>query len=958
MECPDDDTLALLLGGEADDEQALHAHIDECSRCGEVVMELAALFHDEDEGEDEGPSERATIAGRYRLERVLGRGGMGVVYLAHDTQLRREVAIKLVRPEVAAEHGDELQARLHKEARAMARLSDPAVVPVLDVGRDAGTVYVVMERVEGVTLRAWLKARPRTPAQILEVMATAGRGLGAAHRAGMVHRDFKPDNVLVGHDGRVRVTDFGMAIVPRADSVTPRSMEVSLGSASVSDSTFTRTGTVMGTPAYMAPEQIDGRSLDARSDQYAWCVVLVEALTGARPFDGRTLHALRDAQRTPPTLGGLGSRVREVVQRGLREDPAERWPDLEHAMVRLRRPAGSRWRVAAVALVSVAGWGLWPGSATSAPAVSRCSTGAAALEATWSRARTEREAGSEGTTLEREFEDHVTALTAAYQRSCDARALPSSVTADEAMDCLDRRRARLTPILERWAAEADADLLDVVTGLPGAESCFGIDEARPLPRDPERADETRRLRADLEEGWSYFALGDMDEAQARLGALGPEVEALGFAPLHAEWSLMSGRVLIRRAEVEPALERLEAAYWEAHREGDDWIAARSATALFRLLGDTLNRFDDADRWARHAESSLQRADRTIAWYHFHEARATVEIRRAEPAAARSHSEQALALALRLWPPGHPDVVSARANLAIVDTLQGDFEAAQTGLRRAIEARGLRRGEDHPDLVPMLHALAEVMSRQGRASEAELLLRRSLGIVEEAYGLDHPLASDARNGLAIVAAMRGDYDEAEPLFMENLEQAERRWGATDDRVMRLRVNLGNLRLQQGKLEEARADLLAVLAWDEERVGPSSVALVRTLLLLADVEHRRGELSSATAYLDRSMQVLVEHEDAESDLLASTLQRRGVLGREQGRMDDARADLERSLSLRRDDASRAPALIELGHLERDLGDVEQAAQHYRSALALVTEPGDPNGQLAQQSLDELSAEPVSN
>ncbi len=916
-------------------------------------MELAALFHDDDEDEDEGPTEGSTIASRYRLERILGRGGMGVVYLAQDTQLRREVAIKLVRPEVAAEHGDELQARLHKEARAMARLSDPAVVPVLDVGRDAGTVYVVMERVEGVTLRAWLKARPRTPAQILEVMTTAGKGLVAAHHAGMVHRDFKPDNVLVGHDDRVRVTDFGMAIVPRGDSVTPPSMEASLSSASGSDSdsTLTRTGTVMGTPAYMAPEQIDGQPLDARSDQYAWCLVLVEALTGTRPFEGRTLYALRDAQRTSPVLGGLPSRVREVVQRGLREDPAERWPTLEQAMDRLRRPSGSRWRVAAVGLIALAGWGLLPGAATSARAVSRCSTGAAAMEASWSEARSGRDA--EDGPLSQELEEHVTTLTAAYQRSCDARSLPSSVTADEAMDCLDRRRARLTPILERWSADPEADLLDVVTGLPGAESCFGADEARPQPRDPERAQEARRLRAQLEEGWSYFALGDMDEAQAHFDALGPEIDALGFGPLHAEWSMMSGRVLVRRAEVEPALERLEAAYWEANREGDDWIAARSATAMFRLLGDTLNRFDDADRWARHAESSLERADRTIAWYHFHEARATVEIRRSEPGAARSHSERALALALRLWPPGHPDVVSARANLAIVDTLQGDFGAAQTGLRRAIEARSLRRGEDHPDLVPMLHALAEVLSRQGRSRESEQLLRRSLGIVEEAYGSDHPLASDARNGLAIVAAMRGDYDEAEPLFLENLEQAERRWGATDDRVMRLRLNLGNLRLQQGKLEDARTDLLAVLAWDEERVGPSSVALVRTLLLLADVEHRRGELESATAHLDRSMRILAEHEDAESDLLASALQRRGVLQREREHMDDARDDLERSLSLRRNDASRAPVLIELGHLERDLGDDDRATQHYRSALALVTEPGDPNRALAQQSLDELNA-----
>ncbi len=959
MDCPDDDTLALLLGGEAVDESRLHAHVDACPQCAALLVELAALYHQADDEPDDEPENLrpgTTIAGRYRMERVLGQGGMGVVYLAHDEQLRREVAIKLVRPEVAAEHGPQLQARLHREARAMARINDPAVVRVLDVGGWRSTVYVVMERVDGVTLRTWLRAQPRTRAQVVEALATAGRGLLAAHRAGVVHRDFKPDNVLVGSDGRARVTDFGMAILPNMDPHTPRSMEAVAGSTWSSAPLSTQTGTVMGTPAYMAPEQLDGRPLDARSDQYAWCLVLAEAVGGHRPFEGRTPYELRQAQRTVPSLDGLPPEIRAVVQRGLCERADQRWRDLGEALRVLRAPSRNRWRWGAMALLAVGGWGLLPSGATSAsPSASRCEAEVTALQSSWTRAQADRgavQAEPRARRVDQELQRYVTALTTGYRRACDTKALPPSVASDQALDCLDRRRARLAPILERWATDAGHDLFDVVADLQAPRSCFGNDQQRPLPRDPARAAQTGELRTALETGWGHLALGDIDEAEQRLQALHGDIEELGFEPLLAEWNLMSGRLLTRRGSYEPARQRLETAYWQAHRRGDDWIAGRSATALFRLLGDTLSRFEDAELWARHAESSLRRADRAASWYHFHASRAAVAIRREHARLAREHARQAMVLARRLWPPGHGERIASRVNLAVVDNMQGDFATARQRLVRSVQESDRERGVDHPDLIVILQSLAQAVSRQGHDDQAEQHLARALRIAHEVHGPDHPEASDIRNGLAILAAIRGDHDRAQRLFSEELELVEASLGPDSERAMRVRTNLGHVRIKQGDLDGALDELMRVVAWEQEVYGPDAVGLVTKLILLGEVEQARGQPGPAVTHLDRALALLDANEGADTDLMASALEHRAAVRRGQGQFEPARVDLQRALSMRRDDNSRAPCLIELGHLARAMDRPQQAAVHYRDALALPGLRG-PQADEAQAGLAMLAA-----
>ncbi len=299
------------------------------------------------------PIESARI-GRYAVLRRLGAGGMGVVYSAYDDELDRKVAIKLVRGELA---GPATIERVRREAQALARLSHPNVVQVYEVGTFRDQAYVAMEFVPGATLRAYQSAPGRTPREVLAAYLQAGRGLAAAHAVGLVHRDFKPDNALVGDDGRVRVVDFGLARLSGSSGQDPEDMPASPGLAGQAVGALTASGAVVGTPAYMAPEQIDGQVADARSDLFGFCVALYEALYGRRPYAGeRPIDIRREiaaGQVSEPALApDLPAAVRRALVRGLAEDPAARWPDMDALLAALARDPGRRLRRVAMAVLA------------------------------------------------------------------------------------------------------------------------------------------------------------------------------------------------------------------------------------------------------------------------------------------------------------------------------------------------------------------------------------------------------------------------------------------------------------------------------------------------------------------------------------------------------------------------------------------------------------------------------
>ncbi|MEM6990134.1 MAG: serine/threonine-protein kinase, partial [Myxococcota bacterium] len=307
---------------------------------------------------------RGTFVGRYVIVDELGEGGMGVVYAAYDPELDRKVALKVLRPERAAQ--DDASARLVAEARALAKLSHPNVVSIFDVQTVDGQVVLAMEFVDGQTVDEWLTREPRTWREILAVFAAAGRGLAGAHAAQFVHRDFKPNNVMIAHDAphAVRVLDFGLA---QTASLTTDDQEVETLATSgegTSDSghhgdsgRLTHTGFAVGTPRYMSPEQRRGRRVDARSDQFSFCVALWESLFGEPPHAGTSRSEVaRAAARgvlREPKRGRAPAFVVRALRRGLQPDPDARFASMEALLAALRRDPSKRRRQ--VALASVGG---------------------------------------------------------------------------------------------------------------------------------------------------------------------------------------------------------------------------------------------------------------------------------------------------------------------------------------------------------------------------------------------------------------------------------------------------------------------------------------------------------------------------------------------------------------------------------------------------------------------------
>ena len=323
-------------------------------------MPIDPLDETQAESVAEGTLTAGGTIGGYELRDVLGQGGMGVVWSAHDASLDRTIAIKVLR---RADASPELRTRLLREARAMAKLKHPNVLTVYEVGSDAGRDFIAMELVDGGSLDGWLASAPARE-EILEALLAAGKGLAAAHAAGLVHRDFKPHNVLRSKDGaRILVTDFGLA-----RGVGEEGVAVSATSADdVLHSTLTQSGMLLGTPAYMAPEQWAGKSPDPRTDQFAFCVTAWQALTGTRPFDGTTLDELRRQVQA-----GVADRevdlpgdVRAILVRGLDPDPDRRWPDLDALLAALSRathprpgPRRRRWPLLALGASAVAAAGV------------------------------------------------------------------------------------------------------------------------------------------------------------------------------------------------------------------------------------------------------------------------------------------------------------------------------------------------------------------------------------------------------------------------------------------------------------------------------------------------------------------------------------------------------------------------------------------------------------------------
>jgi len=418
-----------------------------------------------------------TTLGRYRLERELGAGGMGVVHAAFDPDLERRIALKVLRGATATR---EAKDRLMREARAMARLAHPNVVTVHEVGTAGGRDFVAMELIHGETLAEWLRSSKRPPVAIIDAFLAAGRGLAAAHAAGIVHRDFKPHNVLRSRDGRIVVTDFGLA--REAETALPPALDLTLpvGQVSSTSSTastpsslagLTVTGSLLGTPAYMAPEQWSGGAVTPATDQFAYCVALWEALAGERPYPGPTFDDLRSqVARGPMALDGsrIPRRIRRLLRRGLDPDPGRRWSSMDVLLahlVRTQRRPGVAVAIAGGALVAAAALvvALRAGDAP-APA---CEPPERDVNAVWSPAIAAE-------VRAKTSEAHATVLAAAYQDWQTARTAACSAppkVRQAQLSCLDGVLARFDALRQAYTRVPAASAEGIQGQLIDPEIC-------------------------------------------------------------------------------------------------------------------------------------------------------------------------------------------------------------------------------------------------------------------------------------------------------------------------------------------------------------------------------------------------------------------------------------------------------------------------------------------------------
>ena len=739
-----------------------------------------------------GRAPRAITLSRYVLLDRLGAGGAGMVYRAYDPELDRRVAVKLLLSTV----GEEVDERhLLHEAQAMARLSHPNVIAVHDVGtyreHDLGLepgasptrteipprgIFVVMELVEGMDLGAWSTAVERSVDEVLEVFTAAGRGLVAAHEAGLVHRDFKPQNVRVGDDGRVCVLDFGLA---RASVVGPDA-RTEAGE---------RTQGLVGTPTYMSPEQHRGERPDSRSDQYNFAVALYQGLYDTVPFAGSITEMARaktEGKLPPPPSGrALSWRVRAVLERALRPRPQDRYPSMTALLADLQRARRRPRRYAVLAAIALFGGGVGTAVALVPPAEDPCVGGEQRVAQVWNESRKELVRAQLASTgapyatttaaaVERELDRYFGDWNRRHRDACEAthvRHEQSDAMLDLRMACLDRHLAEVEAVVS-MLADADTTVAEnavvAVNALGGLGACEDIDALRwrvDLPNEVGVRARVEELYAALARGRAAELAGRYDEALAEAQSVAEQAGALDYPPLVAAANLRRGAALQGKGDFAAAEQALLEAIWAAEASRDETVATDAWIRLVWVVGVEQGRTEEGHRWARFAESALQR-------------------RGSDP--------------LRQATLDH--------NRAGVFYREGRHADALAGYTRALEVQTSLLGEDDPTVARTLNHIGNTLIMSKRLDESFVYCQRSLEIRRETLGEHHPLVAASLNNLASVRKGQGELEQARS-YAERAADITAGSGSPEEMVSL--VLAGDILEDLGQPEAARSYLQRLL-----------------------------------------------------------------------------------------------------------------------------------------------------
>jgi eukaryotic-like serine/threonine-protein kinase len=869
---------------------------------------LAVGFSDTSSAQPFGgsPFRRGDAIDRFTVLEQLGAGGMGVVVSAYDVTLDRKVAIKVLRPDRLAIEPDQGRTRLLREAQAMARLSHPNVITVHEVGTVGEQVFVAMELVDGHTLAGWLAAAPRTWREVTDAFVRAGRGLAAAHRVGLVHRDFKPDNVLVGAGGEVRVTDFGLASVS-ADSTA-------FDAATVLAVPLTRTGAVMGTPAYMSPEQHRSEEADARSDQFSFCVALYEALYGVRPFAGETgaevLEAI-ESRRVRAPEREAPRWLRPLVLRGLEPRPEDRWPSMETLLEDLSRdPAATRRRrllwaggVGAAAALAAA-WFL----ASDRPAL--CQGAPARAASVWN-------AGARGkvrsaflatgspiaadvfSRVDRALSGRLDGWAAAHTEACRAtheRGEQSSAMLDLRMRCLERARREMASLVDLWTRDP-VDLetaIDAAASVGDAAQCADTEAlAMPVapPRDPDSARRIEQVRAQL----------DAIEAHRRSGRLTVGLELarkataaarpLGHPPILAEALHRNGRLECEAGKIAVGAPLLQEAAATAALARDDVLFARILTDLLEALGGDGERLAEASTVSTFAEAATARA---------------------------GHRDELVAALLR--------------GQAVLMATRGKNEESLARLERARPLLERVLGRDHPEVAGLSMTAANQLKALGRVDEGVALLREALAIHERTSGPEHPRVAFTLNNLANALAHKGDHEEALVHAARSLAIREKVYPAGHPQIARGLHTLALIKAELGLHGEARAFYERAEAIRVAALGPEHPDTAMTRENLAGLAIARRDMPAARRLLDSVRAAKTRAYGEDHPRLAHTWRNLGLTFAAEENWKAADEAFSRAVAIRRKQKGDPP---ELSDVLADLGNARSGLGRHGEAIALLQE-----------------------
>jgi len=884
MSCLDENTIAAFVDAGSrlppDDIVRVERHVRDCAKCrGLLSFALSAAtpadaligagqrdqLDDQDSRLATGSVlERGSEFGRYTVLGLVGRGAMSEVYAAYDPGLDRKVALKILHDRGAGADRRSSD-RLLREAKAIARLRHPNVVVVHEAGTVSGRVFLAMEYVEGQTLAAWLAEPARTRREILDVFVAAGHGLGAAHAAALVHRDFKPQNVMVSSDGAARVTDFGLA----RDIGALDSAIVDSG-ASISDATteleqaelpLTRTGELVGTPLFMAPEQFAGGRTDARTDQFAFCVALYRALYNAHPFAGDKLGELTAAviagrvQPAPPK-SAVPLWLRRILLRGLSADPALRWESMEALVAALSRdPARQRrrWFVgvamgAAVLATLVAA--RWPRTGESL-----CHGGPARLAAVWPPATdgdnpSGRRAATR-TAFLRTGVDHAAdtwqraarildRYTADWLRMYGDTCAATHVRGEQSADVLDLRMACLHDRLDGVRALTDVfadanttvitNAVNAVSGLPALERCADVKLLRavmPSPDSPAMRTRVEALRRDLARTRALNDSGQCSVAVEFRRRLIAQADAVGYQPLQAEAliaSMRSGTACFGHDEMLPDARRSAMLAVASHH---DEAAAEAAMMMAQMQADRAGDVSRARDWIDLASAIMKRMskDHPILETWRLQALAVVYDREGNAREALATIELAQSLMEKTQGREHLDYVTALMNEGVILINGKRFAEAQAYYDRAAQLAAKVAGPNHPLVALILANSAEALNLLHRYDDARSAAREALRVWRRA----------------------GSSKLYEGFALSTLGESSLGAGRSREAANEFEEALSLLRDDPTPIREAARFGLARALWQSAATRPRALGLARETEAAYQRLHIAGEAANVATWL---------------------------------------------------------------------------------------------------------------